>query len=102
VWLAARGGGGVVVAALVRISEDLLGGTDVLLPWRAAAATGLVWMRSGSVDVMASACFDSRGLLRWRAGSSSPLLLDGLDRIKEAVLGFLSHQDEDLPDSCLH
>lgn len=26
----------------------------------------------------------------------------GLDRIKEAVLEFLSRQDEDLPDVCLH
>jgi hypothetical protein len=32
VRLVARGGGGVVVAALVRIGEDLLCGTDVLLP----------------------------------------------------------------------
>jgi hypothetical protein len=41
-------------------------------------------------------------------GSSSPLLpaggvgAAGLDRIMAVILGFLSHQDEDLSDECLH
>jgi hypothetical protein len=48
------------------------------------------------------------GLLRRRAGSPSPLLPIGgmgaasLYQIMAAVLGFLSHQNEDLSDACLH
>ena len=104
----ARGGGGVLVAALVRIGEDILGGADVLLPWRAVAALGLAWIRSGPAASVAAAFFDPVGLLRWPAGSSSPLLpagnvgAAGLVRIKAAVLGFLSRQDKDLPVACLY
>jgi hypothetical protein len=44
----------------------------------------------------------------FRRGSSSPLLLAGgmgaagLDQITAVILGFLSRQDEDLFDACLH
>ena len=106
-WVA-RGGGGVLVAALVQIDEDFLGGADVLLPWRAAAAPGLAWIRSDPAASMAAACFDPVGLLHWRTGSSFPLLpavsvgAAGLVRIKAAVLGFLSRQEKDLPVACLY
>jgi hypothetical protein len=51
---------------------------------------------------------DPCGLFWQLAGSSSPLFPTGgvgaasLDRIMVAVLGFLSRQDEDLSDACLH
>jgi hypothetical protein len=64
--------------------------------------------RRGRVAAMAGGCMlDPCGLFRRLAGSS-PLLpaggvgAAGLDRIMAAVLGFLSRQDEDLSDACLH
>jgi hypothetical protein len=51
---------------------------------------------------------DPCGLFRRLAGSSSSLLpasgmvVAGLDRIIADVLGFLSRQDEDLSDACIH
>ena len=88
-WRRSRGGGGA--------GADRRGyprGANVLLPWQAAATVGLAWIRSEHAASVTAACFDPAGLLRWRVGSSSPLLLAGgvgatsLVPIKVVVLGF--------------
>jgi hypothetical protein len=96
-----------VVAAQKRGSEDLLGGADTQLSWRAATAAGL-----GLDSFWACGCGSCvlcpGGLLRRRAGTTSPLFPAGgmgaasLDRIMAAVLGFLSRQDKDLSNAYLH
>lgn len=76
------------MATLRRRSELFLGGADVQMPWRAAAAAG------GGLDPIwvCSCVLGPGGLLRRRAGLS-PLLLPaggvgaaGLARIMAAVL----------------
>ena len=83
--------------------------------WRGRAAAmaggsyiGSAWIRSEHAASVTAACFDPAGLLRWRVGSSSPLLLAGgvgatsLVPMKVLVLGFVSRQDKDLLVACLH